>query len=346
MKKIRLVLDVIRQRGAFRGALYLMKRVYALRKDLPHTVNFETTSICNLKCPFCYPHSTGDIAKRTVRVMPLGLYKRIIDQIESFATSVALHGSGEPLLHKDIFAMIAYAKDKGLSVSFSTNGLLLTETIIQKLIASQIDKMIFSIDGVTYEQYSMHRQPVSREAFENLISMSRKLNTEKLKNKTGKPHTVFQYIVTKYNYDKVQEVAGFARELGFDEAVLMTLSVEKDVGDNKFIDRVSSFLPDDKAYMRYEKGRGGDIVLKEGGGYCRQLVKQPMITAGGEMLPCCRDLHKMNFIMGNLNNDTFINIWLSGNVHRMRDMLKKRQAKMCKYCFPDTGEFEIKLFGI
>jgi len=97
----------------------------------------ETSSHCNLKCPYC-PHSkgliygNGHMSKETFdRVI---YWTKILNPIgqpddEKF---VWLHGIGEPLLNPNIFGFIKQLS-KIVRVGFSTNGLLLTQDIVKEL---------------------------------------------------------------------------------------------------------------------------------------------------------------------------------------------------------------------
>ena len=56
-----------------------------------------------------------------------------------------MHNWGEPLLHKDIFRMIEYAKNKGVNyVVMNTNGTLLTDKMINRIVDSKLDIIRFS----------------------------------------------------------------------------------------------------------------------------------------------------------------------------------------------------------
>ena len=88
--------------------------------------NIEPTFRCNLKCPTCPRNSTeGGQFDMTPAV-----FSRICEELV-YAQSMDLTGWGEPLLHPDITFMIRKAKEKGLSVSMTSNGTLLSEKTFQ-----------------------------------------------------------------------------------------------------------------------------------------------------------------------------------------------------------------------
>ena len=64
--------------------------------------------------------------------MEFDLFKKIIDDCNDLE-HLCMHNWGEPLLHKDIFRMIEYAKNKGVNyVVMNTNGTLLTDKMIDQ----------------------------------------------------------------------------------------------------------------------------------------------------------------------------------------------------------------------
>ena len=58
---------------------------------------------------------------------------------KKYSTHITITAEGEPFLNKDIFKMIEYAKkERNLFVNSSTNGVLLTDDQIGKIVRSGI----------------------------------------------------------------------------------------------------------------------------------------------------------------------------------------------------------------
>jgi Predicted Fe-S oxidoreductases len=147
----------------------------------PIHLDIESTSICNLKCPFC----AGTYEKYPYGSMPFDLYKKIIDEgSEKGLYSIKLNFRGEPLLHPQIAEFVAYAKQKGIiDVFFNTNATKLTEDIGEKLIKAGLDRLIVSFEGYTKDVYERNRVGASFDTVvENVRNFSRlrkKLNSSK-----------------------------------------------------------------------------------------------------------------------------------------------------------------------
>jgi len=104
----------------------------------------EPTNTCNLRCTFCF---VTEGMTREGGFMDFDLFKKIIDDCPDLE-HLCMHNWGEPLLHKDIFKMIEYAKNKGVNyVVMNTNGTLFTDKMIDRIVDSKLDIIRFSIDG-------------------------------------------------------------------------------------------------------------------------------------------------------------------------------------------------------
>jgi len=91
----------------------------------------EPTNRCDLRCPTCFSHQDG----RPKRDMSIEEFRYIIDNNDSLIRNISLYNYGEPLLNRDISLMTNYAKKRGVRfVKISTNGMVLSKSIIKKLL--------------------------------------------------------------------------------------------------------------------------------------------------------------------------------------------------------------------
>ena len=119
----------------------------------PHELYIETTNRCNLACKTCpqhwgMPEDSADLTLETV--------ERILDQTPGIQR-VVLHGIGEPLLNKELPAIVRAVKARGAYALFNTNGLLLRGRLVEPLIASGLDELRVSVDSATPEVYMQIR---------------------------------------------------------------------------------------------------------------------------------------------------------------------------------------------
>src|SRR5512135_2418006 len=94
-------------------------------------IHLELTNKCNFSCVFC----PDGVMTRERGVMEEDLARSALDQIADLdiAEKVTFHVMGEPLLHPHFFEILDYAASRNLAVGLTTNGALLTPSIIQRL---------------------------------------------------------------------------------------------------------------------------------------------------------------------------------------------------------------------
>jgi len=105
-------------------------------------VPWRCTFACNNGCAHCVsankPVLPDEIDTQTA--------KHLVDEISAFGASFFGITGGEPFLREDLFEVLDYATRKGLSTSIITDGRLLTEDLIEKIIQNKT-KISVSIDG-------------------------------------------------------------------------------------------------------------------------------------------------------------------------------------------------------
>lgn len=124
---------------------------YETRKSLirnyPIYFIIEPTNYCNYKCSIC-PNQY--YANEEKGYMSIDLFDKILEQIKNVAEVIQLYWLGEPLLHPGIFDMIRMCKEKtNAKIMISTNGSLLSDDVVKKLVNSGLDKLIVSMDAAS-----------------------------------------------------------------------------------------------------------------------------------------------------------------------------------------------------
>ena len=128
--------------------------------DTPYTIHIFPVYACNFKCSYCThsiltPHQNPNLKNK---IMDFDLYKKLILGLKEFPHKIkAIHfaGLGEPLIHKHISDMIKYAIDNDVAeiIDIVSNGVLLTNKLSDKLIASGLSRLRLSIQGINSDTY-------------------------------------------------------------------------------------------------------------------------------------------------------------------------------------------------
>jgi MoaA/NifB/PqqE/SkfB family radical SAM enzyme len=122
---------------------------------LPEELYVEVTNRCNSRCQTCV-HTF--MAPEPLRDMTLDEFRGLVDQVP-LLRRVVLHGVGEPLLNRDLPAMIAYLKRRPdpPQVLFNSNAILLTLDWQEALLQAGLDEYRISTDAAHAELYARIR---------------------------------------------------------------------------------------------------------------------------------------------------------------------------------------------
>lgn len=90
----------------------------------------EMTDQCNERCIHCYASSSPDCND----FLSLNEIKHCLDSARNMGRPFVQFTGGDPLIHKELLAAVAYASSLDFQgIEVYTNGLLLSETLLQKL---------------------------------------------------------------------------------------------------------------------------------------------------------------------------------------------------------------------
>jgi len=151
-------------------------RKRATSMDELNKIYVEPTSRCNLTCVTCIRNSweepCGD--------MDESVYRVLIDSLEAFPgpKTIAFAGLGEPLLHARLPDMVALAHKRGLRTEMTSNAMLLTSSLAERLVAAGLDQLTVSIDGASDEAHGAIRPGASLEAITTNVRTIHRLSAE------------------------------------------------------------------------------------------------------------------------------------------------------------------------
>jgi MoaA/NifB/PqqE/SkfB family radical SAM enzyme len=135
----------------------------AVPLPLPRSLYIETTSRCNSLCQTCILTFGG---REEPKDLTYAEFRRIVDQVP-ILERVVLHGIGEPLLVRELPAMVRHAKARGAQVLFNSNAITLTARWHAALVDAGLDELRVSLDGSTRETY---RRVRGVDAFDKVVA--------------------------------------------------------------------------------------------------------------------------------------------------------------------------------
>ncbi|MFH1575612.1 MAG: radical SAM protein [Candidatus Nealsonbacteria bacterium] len=301
----------------------------------PAILMMEPTNFCNLNCPLC---PTGNKSlKREKGFMPLNAFKKTIDELGDYLLNLTLWNYGEPMLNKNIYEMIEYAKRKNIFIRLSTNGHFFdNKENIRRLILSKLDDLIIALDGASQETLSQYRVGAN---FETIINGIRTIVQEKKKLGSRLPFIELQFIIMRHNEHEVEKIKRIAKEIGVDKLTLKTTTLEIE-NSKEELEKMKQFLPVNEKYRRYAKSEKELKVKKTVKDNCLRLWLSSVINWNGDVAPCCYDAEGV-FTFGNAFEKSFKEIWVNDKYMKFREAIlkNKKSVKMCSNC-PGT------LFGL
>ncbi len=289
----------------------------------PVSISFEPTTSCNLRCPEC-PSGLREFTRPT-GMLEQGFFKKTIDEIHKELLYLIFYFQGEPYLNPDFLEMVKYASSKKIYTATSTNAHYLTDEKAKQTVLSGLDRLIISIDGTTQDVYKQYRVGGNidkvLEGTKNIVKWKKEL-----KSKT--PFVFFQFLVVKPNEHQIEDIKKLAKEIGVDEVRFKTAQVYDYENDpNKLIPTIDKF-------SRYKKNADGSYTAKNKlANRCWKLQHANVITWDGLVVPCCFDKDATHQL-GNLQMQSFKEIWHNDNYKQFRSELKKsrKNIDICANC--------------
>ena len=291
-------------------------------KGMPISISFEPTTSCNLRCPEC-PSGLRSFTRPT-GMLQKGLFESTIDQLANTLTYLTFYFQGEPYLHSQFLDMVNYAHRKNIYTATSTNAHYLKDDIAKATVESGLDRLIISIDGTSQDTYQSYRVGGS---LDKVIDGTATILKWKKQLRSKTPHVIFQFLVVKPNEHQIPDVYKLAEKLGVDEVKLKTAQIYD-------YQNGSELIPSIEKYSRYRKGNNGTYQIKSGlQNHCWKMWHSCVVTWDGKVVPCCFD-KDAHFVLGDLNKNTFEEIWRGDEYNKFRSTLLKSRSEIeiCKNC--------------
>ena len=149
-----------------------------LSSEFPSQVMVDITEVCNLACIHC----THPLFKKSEvyakSMLSPELNKKMVNEVATHGKGKTIYirytSNGEPLVHPKSYDMIYEAvKNSGTKVTLTTNGTILKEKRIKKIMKTGLHLIDVSIDAFnddTYEKIRVNGDlKITRENVKNLI---------------------------------------------------------------------------------------------------------------------------------------------------------------------------------
>ncbi len=303
--------------------------------ELPRVLYLETTNRCDSKCETCI--RTFE-TKEPPRDLTLAELTRIVEQFPVL-DRVVLHGIGEPLLNRELFAMIAYLKARGVTVLFNSDAILLAPPRAERLIASGLDEFRVSMDAATRETYRRIR---GVDQFTRVVGNVRFLIERQRSLQAATPRVSLWFTVMQVNLEELLAFVRLAAGIGAPAVHAQRLvfygkglAVEGQSLHGRLREREQRIIDEAERCARErgisftasgattpQESLSGSPSPRPWSG-CQRPWTLSYVTANGNVLPCCispwtaRDYE--GAILGNAFEEKFSRIWNGERYQKFRE---------------------------
>src|SRR5215212_1802113 len=315
----------------------------------PMTLYLEVTNRCNSLCTHCprtyFPKPPRDLS--------LAQIAALVEQSPGLRQAV-LHGVGEPLLNRELPAIIGYLKGRGLHVLFNSNVIGLRPRLQEALVRSGLDEYRASLDAAAPGTYQTIRGvPCLPEVVANLaglLATRRRLGA-------STPKVSVWFVVMRENVAELPAFARLAVEIGVDEVYAQRL-VYFDVGlaveeqsvyrhlsgeQERLLAEAAAICAAAGVPFRASGNAPPESSLRGDGGPGRawQACQRPWtlayVSADGNVYPCCFvpfvEQNRETTILGNAFEQPLAEIWNGPRYQEFRRrFLSDRPFDCCKDC--------------
>ncbi|HEY2891655.1 MAG TPA: radical SAM protein [Dongiaceae bacterium] len=317
----------------------------------PVCLYLETTNRCNLLCTTC-PRTFEDLEPPAD--MSWELFTSIVGQFPRVAR-VVMHGIGEPMMVRELPAMIRHLKQRNIYALFNTNGTLLTRKRGIALIESGLDELRVSLDAAEPRAFKLVR---GRDMFDRIVRNLKMFTALQREMKAQSPVVSLWLTGLKETIGQLPDFVRLAADIGIRQVYLQRLV----------------YYPDGQGLARSESALFEHVAETEAGAIhkaqalamelgvtldasgasepetslkrksvdspwtlCRRPWTLMYFTAHGRAIPCCIAPFSMrgydSFTLGNATQQSLREIW---NGERYRDfrraLLSDEPPKACANC--------------
>ena len=286
-----------------------------------------TSAACNHRCTFCSVDAIGYPAI----LMDENILCRRMDEAQRLGVkSVMFGGTGEPLLHKGINSITRWAVVGGLDAAFTTNGVLLNK--------------LYELPMCSWVKVSLNAG--IRESYAAIHKTDEKdwdivwKNIRDAVKRKGDCALGVQCVVLPENYMDMFNLALLCAAAGVDYLVLKpysqaTFSIVQrpDIDYRTMQDELQAVVDNFKGFdvILRTNAITNEITGKHNFEKCRATPLTWVYSmANGDVFTCSAHLLDQKFCIGNLNKQSFQEIWEGDKRRKNWEMMREFDIHNCR----------------
>lgn len=269
--------------------------------DRPLRLLIDPSDKCNFRCKFCFQSKGNFVGTKMSRET----FDKLVGDIREFSgpiNIIHMYGLGEPLVNENLPYFIKVIKDNNLAkeVAITTNGSLLTKELSEKLIASGLDRLSISLNGV------------SSDDFRRIVGV--KVDFDKMYENIKYFYSIRKqcHLHIKINDEDYTE-----------EQKSKFVELFKDYSDSINIDHIVNVWPGleitddtDKRMYEFEIDTSNNKIKRRP--VCPLMFYEMLVHSDGSVSPCCVDYEFKEENLGNIMETSLFEIWNGNKLNKLR----------------------------
>ena len=179
-------------------------------EDLPREVMIEIESRCNFDCAFCFNKDSFAVNGRDkINGFSKNYVKKIIKAVTLNKVKIIRFTGGEPMLRKDIWELMDYAKSSRLKIRLNTNGSLISNKNTVKKLNKYISSILLPIESydnkiessLTNHKDSLKKKIKAINLLKDYGRMTIRVGTVATKESIKDLEKIFNLVIKKLDLD-------------------------------------------------------------------------------------------------------------------------------------------------
>lgn len=191
----------------------------------PERISIFLTNKCNLNCRHCW-RNWADWDRTGASELPDERWLRLVDEAAEMGTRHWIFlGGGEPLVRRDLVGnMLDKMASHGMTSWIHTNGTLFTPELIDRVMDTGVQEIIFSIDGPDAET----NDRIRGKGFEQAVANMRAITACREKLSRSMPGLFLNATLTNLTCDKLDRFVDLAASIGPEVKVFLSALIVED----------------------------------------------------------------------------------------------------------------------